>query len=176
MSKKAPTVAFTTPFGTLRYPKISAPDTKGEYADNKFKTDIVFDDADFAIVEKAIKEAAATLLPDVKNPKLPLHTWEKDGDVSKGIRLKSQYRPAVFDTKNTKLPETTLIGGGTVARIASAIFAYKKGGNVGISLRLGKVQVKELVEYQGGDESPFDETDGFVSEGGEATDESFDSL
>jgi DNA-directed RNA polymerase len=170
--KKSESIPFTTPFGTLRYPKVSAPDTKGEYADNKFKTDIVFSDADYAIVEKAIKEAAAKLLPDVKNPKLPLHTW----DEGSGIRLKSQYRPVVFDTKNAKLPETVLIGGGTIARIASAIFAYKKGGNTGISLRLGKVQVKELVEYQGGDASPFEETEGFVSEGGETSDDSFDSL
>lgn len=169
---KSKTVPLTTPFGTLRYPKISAPDTKGEYADGKFKTDIIFSDDDYKIVEKAVKAAAAELLPDVKNPKLPLHEWE-DG---KGLRLKSQYKPVVFDAKNGKLPDGVLIGGGTEARIAAAIFAYKKGGNTGISMRLGKVQVRTLVEYQGGDASPFEETEGFTHEGGEAADDSFDSL
>jgi len=169
--KKSKTVPFITPFGTLRYPKISQPDTKGEFADGKFKTDIVFSDEDYAAVEKAIKAAAKELLPDVKNPKLPLHEWEE----GKGIRLKSQYKPIVFDVKNAKLPEGVLIGGGTEARIATAIFAYKKGGNTGISLRLGKVQVKSLVEYEGGDSSPFDEAEGYETEG-EASEESFDSL
>lgn len=172
---KSKTVPFVTPFGTLRYPKISQPDTKGEFADGKFKTDIVFSDEDYAIVEKAIKDAAKELLPDVKTPKLPLHEW----DEGKGIRLKSQYKPVVFDAKNKELPEGVLIGGGSEARIASAIFSYKKGGNTGISLRLGKVQVRSLVEYEGGDSSPFDETDGFTHEGGAeaaSADDSFDSL
>jgi Protein of unknown function (DUF2815) len=175
MSKKTPTVSFVTPFGTLRYPKVSEPDTRGEYADGKFKTDIVFSDADYAIVEKAIKAAAKELMPDAKSLKLPLYTeWEE----GKGIRLKSGYRPAVFDTKNVKLAETVLIGGGTVARIAAVIFPYTKGANKGISIRLGKVQVKELVEYKGGaDSSPFDTVeDGFSAEGSEAADDSFDSL
>lgn len=172
MSKKQPTVTFVTPFGTLRYPKISQPDTKGEYADNKFKTDIVFSDEDYAKVEAAINDAAKTLAPDAKNLKLPLHEW----DEGKGIRLKSQYRPVVFDAKNQKMPESTLIGGGTIARIAATVFFYSKGGNKGISIRLGKVQVKELVEYQGGDESPFDETEGFTSEAPAEGEDSFDSL
>ena len=157
--KKSQSIQFITPFGTLRYPKVSQPDTKGAYADGKFKTDIVFSDDDFAIVEKAVTEAAAKLLPAAKNPQLPLFTeWEE----GKGIRLRCEYRPAVFDAKNTRLPEDVLIGGGTVARIAATIFAYKIGSNTGIGIRLGKVQVKELVQYQGGDASPFDETEGFT--------------
>src|SRR5262249_45132726 len=138
---------------------VSQPDTKGAYADGKFKTDIVFSDDDFAIVEKVVTEAAAKLLPAIKNPRLPLFTeWEQ----GKGIRLKCEYRPAVFDAKNKRLPEDLLVGGGTIARVAATIFAYKIGSNTGIGIRLGKVQIKELVEYQGGDASPFDEIEGFT--------------
>jgi DNA-directed RNA polymerase len=158
--KKPESIPFITPFGTLRYPKISQPDTKGKYADGKFKTDIVFSDDDFVIVEETIREAVAKLLPAAKNPRLPLFTeWEE----GRGIRLKCTYRPAVFDAKNKKLPEDMLlVGGGTIARIAATIFAYEMAGNSGIDVRLGKIQVKKLVEYQGGDASPFDDTEGFT--------------
>ena len=160
--KKSQSIQFTTPFGTLRYPKVSEPDNKGAYADGKFKTDIVFSDDDFAIVEKAVTEAAAKLLPVASNPRLPLFTeWEE----GKGIRLKCEYRPAVFDAKNKRLPEDVQIGGGTIARVAATVFAYKIGSNTGIGIRLGKVQVKKLVEYHGGNASPFEETDGFTLEG-----------
>ncbi len=166
---KSEWIQFITPFGTLRYPKVSQPDTKGAYADGKFKTDIVFSDDDFAIVEKAVTEAAAKLLPAAQNPQLPLFTeWEE----GKGIRLKCEYRPAVFDAKNRRLPEDVLVGGGTIARIAATIFAYGIGRNTGIGIRLGKVQVKELVECQGDDASPFDETEGFTL-GGEANRKSY---
>ena len=50
--KKSQSIQFITPFGTLRYPKVSEPDNKGAYADGKYKTDIVFSDDDFAIVER----------------------------------------------------------------------------------------------------------------------------
>ena len=162
--KKREAIQFITPFGTLRYPKVSQPDTKGAYAGGKFKTDIVFGDDDFAIVEKAVTEAAAKLLPAVKNPRLPLFTERGEG---KGIRLRCEHRPVVFDAKNKRLPEDVLIGGGTIARVAATIFAYSIGSNTGIGIRLGKIQVKELVEYQGGDASPFDETEGFTL-GGQA--------
>ena len=75
--KKPEAIQVITPFGTLRYPNVSRPDTRGAYADGKFKTDIVFSDDDFAILEKAIMEAAAKLLPAAKNLRLPLFTeWE----------------------------------------------------------------------------------------------------
>jgi len=167
--KKPEAIQFITPFGTLRYPKLSQPDNKGAYADGQFKTDIVFSYDDFVIVEKAVTEAAAKLLPAVKNPRLPLFTECEEG---KGIRLKCEHRPAVFDAKNNRLPEDVLVGGGTIARVAATIFAYKIGSNTGIGIRLGKVQVKELVEYQGGDASPFDETEGFTL-GGKANRKSY---
>lgn len=176
MSKKSEGVTIITPVGTLRYPKITTPDTKGEYADNKFKTDIAFSDADFAIVEKAIKEAAKTLAPEGAKLQLPLYdSW----DEGKGIRAKSQYRPAVFDAKNTQLPETLGIGGGTEARLAVTAKYYKKGKNEGINLYLNKVQIKKLVEWNGGDGSPFDEMDGealAAADDASDKDAGFDSL
>jgi hypothetical protein len=35
--KKSESIPFITPFGTLRYPKVSNPDIKGKYADGKCK-------------------------------------------------------------------------------------------------------------------------------------------
>lgn len=182
MSKKSEGISFVTPFGILRYPKITNPDTKGEYADGKFKTDIVFSAEDYAKVEKLINDAAKQLLPEgVKDPQLPLYSWkDKEGnDEGSGTRAKSKYRAVVFDVKNTKLADALGIGGGTEARLAVTAKYYKKGKNEGINLYLNKVQIRKLVEYTSADECPFDETEGFVADGAEASpagDESFDSL
>jgi hypothetical protein len=61
--KKSESITFITPFGILRYPKVPQPDTKGKYADGKFKTDIVFSDDDFAVVEKAYGKRPRSCCP-----------------------------------------------------------------------------------------------------------------
>lgn len=128
------------PVGTLRYPKISAPDTKGQYADGKYKTEVVLDDEDLKAIKKILQDAAKELLPDVKAPHLPIRTDKKDGTQS--IMLKSQKKPLVIDSKKNKLPEGTQIRGGTRARIAYTLTQWEKG----ISLWLECVQVVELAE------------------------------
>lgn len=177
--KSTKTVSIITPFGTLRYPKISQPDTKGEYADGKHKTDIVFSDEDYKSYEKKLKAAAKQLAPEGTDPdslKLPLYDeWEE----GKGTRAKSQYKPVILNGKNQEIAEKKQIGGGTIARLAvAAAFYPKKGKNpAGLTLYLNKVQIKTLVEYQGGGE--FDEIEGDEADEGDDTssgDESFDSL
>jgi DNA-directed RNA polymerase len=191
-AKKSQTIPFVTPWFTTRFPKISTPDTKGKYADGKFKTDGELDDAQYEAVEKTLKEAAEKLWPDVPVDEvtLPLKNLyenkeaKEKGEVeARGFTLKSQYRPTVFDSKKKKLPEGVNIGGGSVIRVASAIFPWSKTSKMkvvekgkstmqeiteyGLGLRLGDVQVKELVEFSGGgDGSAFDEVeDGFEYDG-----------
>ena len=174
---KNESIPFLTPWFTARFPKISKPDTKGQFADGKFKTDGVFlTDEDLAAVEKALTDAAAKFFPNEENPTLPIMDFfaNKEDKAKKkvearGIRLKSKYRPACFDAKKKKLPEGVAIGGGSIIRVASAIFPWSKttkfkGQEVtenGVSLRLGDVQVRKLVAFQSsGDGAAFDEDEG----------------
>lgn len=189
---KQESIPFVTPWFVARFPKISKPDTKGKYADGKFKTDGLLVDDDYAAVEKVLKDAGKKFWPDADVVTLPLKTFYDNAEnkkakkaAGKGITLKSKYRPAVFDSKKKKLPENVAIGGGSVIRVASAIFPWSKtdkvkvkdpktgevtieeGTEYGVSLRLGDIQVRKLVEFQAqGDGSAFDEDDeGFTYEG-----------
>jgi DNA-directed RNA polymerase len=209
-AKKSQSIPFVTPWFTARYPKISKPDTQGKFADGKYKTDGVLDDDEYKATEKKLKEAAKQLWPDVPVDEisLPMKTFykskedkEKGEDDGRGIVLKSQYKPACFDSKKKKLPEGVQLGGGSEIRVASAIFPWSKtekvkvkdpktgkitveeGTEHGVGLRLGDVQVRKLVEFAGsGDGSAFDEVeDGFEFEGndeagGEQFDDSADGL
>lgn len=183
---KQDSIPFVTPWFKARFPKISEPDTKGKYADGKFKTDGVLSDTDYAVVERILNAEAKKFWPDADVVVLPLQTFYKSADDKKakknddgrGFRLKSKYRSAVFDSKKKALPEGVKIGGGSIIRVASAIFPWSKAEKVkvkgadgkftveesieyGISLRLGDVQVRKLVEFQAqGDGSAFDEDEG----------------
>jgi hypothetical protein len=198
---KQESIPFVTPWFTARFPKISKPDTKGKFADGKFKTDGDLSDEDYKAVEKALKDAGKKFWPDADVVSIPMKSFYKSAEDKKakkspearGFTLKSKYRPAVFDSKKHKLPENVVIGGGSVLRVASAIFPWSKtekikvkdpktgevtveeGTEYGVSLRLGDVQVRKLVEFQAqGDGSAFDEDeDGFTYDGGEDAGDQF---
>ena len=199
---KNESIPYVTAWGTARYPKISAPDTKGKYADGKFKTDFVLEVTDYVAAEKTLNAAAKKFWPDADVVTLPLKTFYKNAEDKKakknaegrGLVLKSKYRSAVFDSKKKALPEGVKIGGGSIIRIASAIFPWSKSEKMkvkgadgkttieesteyGISLRLGDVQVRKLVEFQAqGDGSSFDEDEGgFEYEGNTDAGDQFDA-
>jgi hypothetical protein len=186
-------VAWLTPWFVARYPKISTPDTKGKYADGKFKTDGVFLDAGtLKEVEKHLAEVGKQFWPEADEVKLPIRDFFKNAEDKKakkvdgrGITLKSKNRPAVFDSKQKKLPDSAKIGGGSIIRVAAGIAPYTKtekmkvkaaDGTVteeettvfGITLYLNDVQVKKYVPFTAsGDGSAFsgDEVeDGFEYE------------
>lgn len=192
--QKTETIPYVLPFGIARYPKISSPDTNGKFADNKFKTDIAYDEATMEKIEADLREIAAKLHPnveDVESIYLPIKEFYKDKERKqpdgRSVTLKSSYRPAVFDAKKKKLPEGVKIGGGSEIRVAAVAFPWDKPSEetivevvngkktrktvkttqYGISLRLGDTQVRKLVEYSGGgDGSAFDEVeDGYTYDG-----------
>jgi len=198
---KSDSIPFVTPWFKARYPKISEPDTKGKFADGKFKTDAILEDTDYVAVEKTLNAAAKKLWPDADVVTMPLKTFYANAEDKKakkaegrGLVLKSKYRSAVFDSKKKALPEGVKIGGGSIIRVASAIFPWSKAEKVkikgadgkftveesveyGISLRLGDVQVRKLVEFQAqGDGSAFDEDEGgFEYEGNADAGDQFDA-
>lgn len=153
------TVKFTTPVGVARYPKITQPDTTGDYADNKYKTDVVFSDEDLKALTKIIKDFGKKEFGS-ETYKLPIGE-KKDketGEVTKFLRFKSARKPLVIDAKRNKVPADVEIGGGSKVRIGGTLSTYKKGGNKGVNIYLNAVQVIEIV--QGFSAKDFDEYEG----------------
>jgi hypothetical protein len=194
--KKSELIKFVSPFGVARFPKLNAPDTDGQYADNKFKTDIIFDDADVAKIRAQMEEAAEQLLSDVpaEDRQLPLKEFfRKKGDDGKtsegwGFRTKSTRRPALFDAKKQKLPAGVIIGGGSEIRVAGVLARYESTDKqtviengkkrtetvtvYGITLYLNEVQVRKLVVNTAGTGADFDEVEGGFEYTNEGADES----
>lgn len=143
-----------TPVGTARYPKITAPDTKGQYADNKYKTELVLDAAATKAFKAELQAAAKKWLPDFNNPHIPIRTDKKDGTVS--FMFKSQHKPLIWDANGTKLPliNSLVIRGGSKIRVAYTLTNYDKG----LSLWLKAIQIVELVG--GGSDVAFDAVEG----------------
>jgi len=68
------------------------------------------------------------------------------------------------------------IGEGTIARLGVTLSGYSVAGKTGVSVKLGLVQIIELVEYQSGGFSldEFDEEEGFDGLGEDFTEETSD--
>lgn len=133
-------IKFTSPFGVARYPHLSAPDTKGKYADDKWKTKLVLPlgSPEAQAAKAAIDEAFVTLgSPFGKKGYLP---YVEDDDANELILIaKTSYAPAIFDAKGNAA-KGVQIGGGSVLRMMGNLVAFEKG----ISLQLNQVQIKEL--------------------------------
>src|SRR5689334_19768263 len=103
--KTAKTIKFVTPVGEFRFPKITNPDTKGKYADGKFKTQMVYGEDDHAKMMAKLEAAAKELLGEnAEGCTMPIkefrakdeETGERTGEVEEiGFTFKSKYRPAV---------------------------------------------------------------------------------
>lgn len=185
--KKTETVKYISPWATARFPKLDKPDTEGKYADGKYKTDVIYDEADIERERAKMIEAAKKLLPNVPiaEVKLPIkeffrknkETNEKTSD-GWGFRCKSKNVPFIWDSKKNKLPKGAVIGGGSEIRVAGALAPYSKenemmiknvDGSVtrekvmehGLTVYLNELQVRKLVENNYGTGSDFDEVEGF---------------
>lgn len=137
-------IKFTSQFGVARYPHISSPDTKGKFADNKWKTKLVFpiNPQTMQMVE-AIGEAADTLAATasvtVSRAKMyvPIEVDEEAGEIV--LITKTAYAPAIFDAAGNPA-KGVQIGGGSVLRVMGNLVPFEKG----ITLQLNQVQIKEL--------------------------------
>lgn len=133
-------IKFTSPFGVAKYPHLSAPDTKGKYADDKWKTKLVLPlgspEAQAAI--EAIK-AAAVELQGAKGLKMYMPFVEDEEANELTIITKTTYAPAIFDGKGNPA-KGVQIGGGSVLRVMGNIVPFEKG----VTLQLNQVQIKEL--------------------------------
>jgi hypothetical protein len=90
--------------------------------------------------------------------KMKARVKSKDGKVY-------EQKPMVVDAKKTPLDGSTLIGNGSVVKVAVEPFPYMMPATktVGVTLRLKAVQVIDIVEYGNNAASIFEEEDGFVT-------------
>ena len=81
-------------------------------------------------------------------------------------------RVMILNAKKQKVKDLN-IGEGTIARLGVILSGYSVAGKTGVSVKLGMVQIINLVEYQGGGWSAdmFDEEEGFEGVGEDFTDE-----
>lgn len=194
---KQETIQWLTPWFVARFPKISKPDTEGKFADGKFKTDGVFEDAaTLKEAEKILTAAGKKFWPDADEVYIPVKDFFANKDDKKakkkqarGISLKSKRRPAVFDCSKPrkKLPESLVIGAGSVIRVDARIAPWTKTEKVktkdasgkvtveevemfGVTLYMNDVQVKKHVAPSGGGtgEAFSDDEEGFSYEGDES--------
>lgn len=137
---------ITSPVGIAKYPKLAHPDDKGEYADGKYKVELVLDVDAAAEFETQMRAVASRLAPDLKNPRLPIRS--KNGEHS--VIFKSQHKPRIVDSSLRPLPDDYVLRGGAKIRVSATAAAYKTGINEGITLYLNAVQ---LIEASGSSSS-----------------------
>lgn len=162
-----------TPVGIASFAHLLEPDSKGQYADDKYKITLKLPkqgadnqseiDAFVAKINKAADEAFPKSRKRNDSP-------VKDGDAKEHesnhgfwlLTFKTNYQPPMVDTKKTPLPKEVKIFAGDVVRVAYAIKEYEtKAVGTGVSLQLRAVQLIEKRAASSKAASAFDEIDGF---------------
>ena len=120
----------------LKWPYLESPQTRGEYASNKYQVDVIMS-ADQA---KAVKELI--------NPRQQI---KKTDDGRYQITLKSSKKPKVTDKNKSVMSDDDIkaIGNGTVAHVKANQY---KGFKEQVFLGLRAVMVTDFKKYDGGDD------------------------
>lgn len=124
----------------LRWAFLAAPQTRGEYASNKYQVDVLMD-------EKNMKQIKELINSRQKIKKV---------DDKYSVTLKSSRQPKVVgpDKHVLSVEELKAIGNGTTAHVkVNQYQGYKDQ----IFLGLKAIMIKDLVSYSGGDD--FEEID-----------------
>lgn len=153
MSKKF----ITTAIGTAIFPHLEKPDFfKGQ---EKFKVNVGLNKADGEAFKAKLLELIKDEKFETKKPKVPYKEPEEGEGLN--VNFSSKFKPALFDSKNRRIPDGVRVGGGSKIRVMGELYNYGEG----ISLRLKQVQVLSLAERGDGAESAFDEVDdGYTTE------------
>lgn len=133
-------IKFTSPFGAAQYPHLSKPDTKGKFADNKYKTKLVCSTADKdAQAFITFLDEAAIELHGKAGAKLykPYVLDEEAGNVT--FIFKTQYAPGIFDAALGQAKGVD-VGNGSVLRVMGVVVEFEKG----ITAQINQIQIKEL--------------------------------
>jgi hypothetical protein len=157
-----------TPIGRASYPKLVAPDTKGEKPDNKFKVTLLIpkDSKDFEAFKAKITAFAKEVFPNVtkKNYGNPI----KDGDKKEGYeghwyltaKTKAERKPLCVNVAAEPIDAAAVLGG-LNCRLKVSLMSYvgvdkarDSEGNVVTETIYGVTPLLEVVQLTGGGE-PF---------------------
>lgn len=144
VDKKFKYVPFVTEVMAARYPKLSEPDTKGEYADGRYKTEATADEAYTEAFQEFIQKVADGAFPGKKNVHLP---WKetKEGEIAFNFKSPKK-KPELLDAKGMPLRPGIIIRAGTLIRVVGSVAAWEKGEKRGISLWPDAIRVIRLAE------------------------------
>ena len=140
--KKFKYVPFVTEVMTARYPKLSEPDTSGEYADGKYKTEAT---ADEDYTERFQAEIQAVIDLHFAGKKHVHAPWKetKEGAIAFNFKSPSK-KPELTDAKGNPLKADIVIHDGSLIRVSGLIAAWQKGAKHGVSLWPDAVRVIKL--------------------------------
>lgn len=145
--QKLPSFRWQSPIGMASFVHLESPDTEGQYADNKYKLDVIFEAsqalADFE--EKAIK-MATEYFGKIAGCHLPVKTGN-DKDTSKYttykdklyITAKSTRQPTVLGVDNKPIEADKIYSGAFIRVIVTAAL-FKTGATKGVTCYLEAVQ------------------------------------
>ncbi|SFM85590.1 hypothetical protein SAMN05216573_10520 [Bradyrhizobium sp. Rc3b] len=135
-------VPFVTQVMTARHPKLTEPDTEGDYADGKYKTEATADD-DYT--EHFRGEIQAVIDQHFASKKKVYVPWKetKEGAIAFFFRSPKK-QPELVDAKGNSLKQGIIICGGSLIRVAGVIVTWCTGGFRGVSLWLDAVRVIKL--------------------------------
>lgn len=135
-------VRFVTEVMTSRNPHLSEPDTEGEYADGKYKTEATADEGfteRFQAVIKSVKDKHFT----GKNPIMLPWRETEDGAVAFVFRSPKK-QPILTDAKGNPLSAGIVISDGSLIRITGVIAPWEAGLKRGLALWPDAVRVIRL--------------------------------
>lgn len=116
--------------GTLFYPCLKEPQTKGKFPSNKYTVDVS--------VSNALKSTLEGLGVFVNN---------KGDEKGNYIRLKSKFKPTIIGEDGTKLENPPLIGNGTRAMLTVSLYPNKATQGGKNCLGFSTVELIDLIEY-----------------------------
>lgn len=176
---KQPKVSIVSPVGIAAYAYHHNPDTKGQYADGKYKGQLVMPgNTDMSALETKVRDFAAAVFPDddLSDLHLPWKSYEGDKEEFEGkiiLKASTKHKPKVCDTKRQLLTKGIEARSGDECRYAASLYAYKKVEKVkegkkiidvlmyGVSLQLNTVQLVKKNAGGGASLDAFDDIDGF---------------
>lgn len=168
-----------SPKGVAVYPRLKTPDTKyNELGEYKVGLAIAEDEAKDLIskLQEIHKAWTGKAAPKSKNPMFKKETDEEGEETGRYIfnfKVKNRMtkkgdlwerQPLVFDAKGKRIVDIPNIGGGSVLKVYFEIYEWQNTDGKGVSLQPMKIQLIDLKEYVGSDDSPFEEEDGFTLE------------
>ncbi|ERF79975.1 hypothetical protein JQ559_31300 [Bradyrhizobium viridifuturi] len=157
--KKFKCVPFVTEVMTARYPRLSEPDTQGEYADGKYKTEATAGSDYTERLQDEIQRVAEANFPRKKHVHVP---WRdtREGEIA-FIFKSPKMRPELSDAKGNPLVAGIVIHGGSLIRLSGVIAAWEKGAKRGVSLWPDAVRVIKLAD--GAEAARVDDPEGIPS-------------